>query len=295
MTGKILRENGIPVPDMLQKSCTDRDPEFTERYGYPASETWSLDIAFAAWLYEHICIYLKTVANEHEAETGSFVLIRRKDDLVRNKKTYDEQISRSDGRTYIVHDTELKEMKFNDFLDEYCRFIGEYIKENIYEDHFISAMEANEIEYEQTYYIISTFAGIINKFAVKNDAESAEKKKSDAHRYGFPESEVYDLRKSAVKWLHTHYIMYREEASGAINLEFYKFTLPIAEVNEEGAVQITAKTFTQAKIIDHVIRQLEIVLAGLPNVKSENRKGAETALIRNCFDIFARTHGVMWW
>lgn len=275
MAGKILKEHGIPVPYIYKEEYIKRG----EKYGYPKCEGWAMTLSFAAWLYEHLQIYMK-LADLNDMTQGKLLVL--KPDLFENSEEYIKAVKKESSEPFAVHELEDVLMPSAEYLKKFCDIIAEYLKGEYLDDWRIPLEIRDQIEWEQGTYIIDTFGHLIGSF----NPVSIEDNES-------PEGEYWDLRKSAIKWLYAHYRLFRDDA--VIDLSVHKFNVPVFVRKTEGDVhyfRIESMELVQGEVIDFVIAQLESVLSeGITKDISTGDK----AIISNCFTLFALTHGAMWW
>lgn len=139
-------------------------------------------------------------------------------------------------------------------------------------------------------------------------AKDTKKFKKQRKKYGFDGRECYALNHAAAAWLYSHLKRFKKDASEIVNLEFYKFDIPVLYETDKKSYKETEKTWYEARIENHT--QLECIDICISYLKSyllceENipddleeagnieQKGEEMGA--GAFRIFAIILPAMWW
>lgn len=120
----------------------------------------------------------------------------------------------------------------------------------------------------------------INKYGTNFMPDTDERNeiwRKQKKEYGFDSRECWNLDQTFIEWLYSHLMMYLEDATGVIDLNYHKF-------------EFDGKTYTQKEAIEFILERLRNSLIDIYDDKNEAYLGVYDA-VRMWAEIF-RT---CWW
>lgn len=120
----------------------------------------------------------------------------------------------------------------------------------------------------------------INKYGTNFMPDTDERNEiwnKQKEEYGFDSRECWNLDQTFIEWLYSHLMMYLEDATGIIDLNYHKF-------------EFDGKTYTQKEAIEFILERLRNSLIDIYDDKNEAYLGVYDA-VRMWAEIF-RT---CWW
>lgn len=118
--------------------------------------------------------------------------------------------------------------------------------------------------------------------------------------YGFDSRETWNLDQIMIEWLYSHLMMYKEKASQVINLNYYKFDIPVLHMNNKNEQDSNPTWYitqieehTELEAIELCVKYFKYYLVNKDlNLACEERS---TEKVRCALKILAEIFPALWW
>ena len=114
--------------------------------------------------------------------------------------------------------------------------------------------------------------------------------KKEREIYGFDSRECWNLDNTFIQWLYSHLMMYLEDATSVINLEYHKFKFDGKTYTQKEAIDFILKRLKDSLIYSYVDKSYDLNVNKRINKEEEIENGVYDAI-----RMWAEIYGACWW